>query len=65
MDMLTRFGIDIEPNVLEEALALYDAFDDPSNPVPVVLFSIYYDDVTTIRPAVRDLADACLRNNFV
>ncbi|WP_345986796.1 threonine synthase [Sulfurimonas sp. HSL-1656] len=35
-DMLTRFGIDIDEAVIDEALALYDAFDDPSNPVPVV-----------------------------
>ncbi len=36
LDMLTRFGIDIDTAVLNEALALYDAFDDASNPVPVV-----------------------------
>ncbi len=36
MDMLRAFGIDIEPDVLYEALDLYDAFDDASNPVPVV-----------------------------
>ena len=35
-DMLTQFGIDIDETVIDEALALYDAFDDPSNPVPVV-----------------------------
>ncbi|MBD3801103.1 MAG: threonine synthase [Campylobacterales bacterium] len=35
-DMLMRFGIDIDEAVIDEALALYDAFDDPSNPVPVV-----------------------------
>ncbi|UFS61462.1 threonine synthase [Sulfurimonas sp. HSL-3221] len=35
-DMLTRFAIDIDEAVIDEALALYDAFDDPSNPVPVV-----------------------------
>jgi DNA-binding NtrC family response regulator len=29
--------------------------------MPVVLFSIYYDDVTTIPPEVCRSADACLR----
>ena len=36
MDMLLTFGIDIDQEVLEEALNLYDKFDDPKNPVPVV-----------------------------
>lgn len=35
-EMLSRFEIDIAPEVIDEALSLYDAFDDPSNPVPVV-----------------------------
>lgn len=35
-DLLTILGIDIEPLVIDEALSLYDKFDDPSNPVPVV-----------------------------
>ena len=35
-DILAAFEIDIEPEVIEQALALYDAFDDPTNPVPVV-----------------------------
>lgn len=35
-DLLTTLAIDIEPSVIDEALSLYDAFDDPSNPVPVV-----------------------------
>ena len=35
-DMLSRFEIDIEAHVIDEALALYDTFDDPKNPVPVV-----------------------------
>ncbi len=35
-DMLTRFEIDIDESVIDEALALYDNFDDPKNPVPVV-----------------------------
>ncbi|MFH0709291.1 MAG: threonine synthase [Pseudomonadota bacterium] len=35
-DLLTTLGIDIEPSVIDEALSLYDKFDDPSNPVPVV-----------------------------
>jgi len=36
MDMLCSFGIDIDKDVLYEALDLYDDFDDASNPVPVV-----------------------------
>jgi len=35
-DVLHVFRIDIEQSVIDEALALYDAFDDPKNPVPVV-----------------------------
>lgn len=35
-DMLAAFEIDIEQDVIEQALALYDEFDDPANPVPVV-----------------------------
>lgn len=35
-DLLTTLKIDIDPKVIDEALALYDQFDDPSNPVPVV-----------------------------
>lgn len=35
-DILTTLDIDIEPSVIDEALSLYDKFDDPSNPVPVV-----------------------------
>ena len=35
-EMLTLFGIDIDGDVIDEALSLYDAFDDPNNPVPVV-----------------------------
>ncbi|MBN2871014.1 MAG: threonine synthase [Campylobacterales bacterium] len=35
-DLLTTLDIDIEPSVIDEALSLYDKFDDPSNPVPVV-----------------------------
>jgi len=35
-DMLLAFAIDIEESVIDEALALYDKFDDPQNPVPVV-----------------------------
>ncbi len=36
MDMLLAFGIDIDKDVLYEALDLYDNFDDSTNPVPVV-----------------------------
>ena len=35
LDFLQAFGIDIETEVLEAALSRYDAFDDPSNPVPL------------------------------
>jgi len=35
-DMLERFEIDIDTAVIDEALSLYDAFDDNNNPVPVV-----------------------------
>ena len=35
-DMLNRFEIDIDSEVIDEALALYDEFDDKNNPVPVV-----------------------------
>ncbi len=35
-DMLDRFKIDIEGAVIDEALSLYDNFDDANNPVPVV-----------------------------
>lgn len=35
-DLLATLDIDIEPSVISEALSLYDKFDDPSNPVPVV-----------------------------
>jgi threonine synthase len=35
-DLLSLFEIDIEAGVIDKALALYDAFDDPDNPVPVV-----------------------------
>ena len=35
-DILAAFEIDIDAAVIERALALYDQFDDPKNPVPVV-----------------------------
>jgi threonine synthase len=35
-DLLSRFEIDIEQSVIDEALSLYDKFDDSKNPVPVV-----------------------------
>ncbi len=35
LDFLQQFDIDIKTEVLEEALERYDAFDDPSNPVPL------------------------------
>jgi len=35
LDFLQTFDIDIETEVLKEALDRYDAFDDSSNPVPI------------------------------
>jgi len=35
-DILQAFEIDIDSAVIDEALALYDHFDDSANPVPVV-----------------------------
>ncbi|MFT7005353.1 MAG: threonine synthase [Sulfurimonas sp.] len=35
-DLLSRFEIDIEQSVIDEALKLYDKFDDSKTPVPVV-----------------------------
>lgn len=35
-DLLTTLAIDIDGSVIDEALSLYDKFDDPTNPVPVV-----------------------------
>ncbi len=34
--VLNAFAIDIDEEVINSALALYDNFDDPTNPVPVV-----------------------------
>ena len=36
LDFLDTFNIDIDKEVLEEAVSRYDAFDDPQNPVPMV-----------------------------
>jgi threonine synthase len=36
LDILELFNIDIEKSVLEEAVSLYDNFDDKNNPVPLV-----------------------------
>ncbi|MDD5051486.1 MAG: threonine synthase [Sulfuricurvum sp.] len=35
-DLLITLAIDIEESVIDEALSLYDKFDNPLNPVPVV-----------------------------
>ncbi len=35
-DILEAFNIDIEKDEINKALALYDKFDDPNNPCPVV-----------------------------
>ncbi len=35
-DLLSRFEIDISQDVIDEALELYDKFDDVTNPVPLV-----------------------------
>lgn len=40
-DILSRFEIDIDQAVIDLALELYDGFDDPGNPVPVV--KVYED----------------------
>lgn len=40
--VLAMFEVDIDESVIDEALSLYDAFDDPKNPVPVVKV---YDDL--------------------
>lgn len=34
--VLQAFSLDIEASVIDQALALYDQFDDPADPVPVV-----------------------------
>lgn len=34
--VLDAFKIDVDAEIINEALSLYDAFDDPDNPVPVV-----------------------------
>jgi len=34
--ILTEFDVDIDESVIQEAMSLYDQFDDPKNPVPVV-----------------------------
>ncbi len=34
--VLKAFEVDIEDSVIDQALALYELFDDPTNPVPVV-----------------------------
>ncbi len=34
--VLTHFEIDIEETVIDEALSLYDKFDGPSNPTPLI-----------------------------
>jgi threonine synthase len=39
--ILTKFEVDIDAAVIDQALALYDQFDEPTNPVPVV--KVYED----------------------
>lgn len=41
-DLLNAFEIDIDQDVIEQALSLYDEFDDSKNPVPV---NKVYDDL--------------------
>ena len=36
LDILDKFDIDIDKDILEKAVSLYDNFDDKTNPVPVV-----------------------------
>ncbi len=38
-DVLAAFELDIDSTVIDKALALYDDFDDPTHPVPVVKVS--------------------------
>lgn len=38
-DVLAAFELDVDAALIDEALALYDDFDDPANPVPVVRVS--------------------------
>ncbi|MDH5517714.1 MAG: threonine synthase [Gammaproteobacteria bacterium] len=38
-DILSAFNIDIDHDVIDQALNLYDKFDDPNNPVPVIKVS--------------------------
>lgn len=40
--VLAQFEVDIDDAVIDDALSLYDQFDDPQNPVPVVKV---YDDL--------------------
>ena len=40
--MIDAFEIDIDPAVIDQAVAQYQGFDDPNNPVPVVKL---YDDL--------------------
>lgn len=35
-DVLTAFELDIDTSLIDEALGVYDHFDNPANPVPVV-----------------------------
>ncbi|MDH5392257.1 MAG: threonine synthase [Gammaproteobacteria bacterium] len=35
-EILAAFEIDIDSDIIDEALNLYDKFDDPDNPVPVI-----------------------------
>ncbi|MEM7562371.1 MAG: threonine synthase [Pseudomonadota bacterium] len=46
-DLLKHFQIDIEDAVIQQAVDLYDRFDDPSNPVPLVKFeeNIYVSEL--------------------
>ncbi len=41
-DVLKAFEVDIDESVIDDALSLYDQFDDPKNPVPLVKV---YDDL--------------------
>jgi len=35
-DLLARFEVDIDQEIIDQALELFDHFDDPKNPVPVI-----------------------------
>jgi len=49
--VLSAFEIDIDQSVINDALDLYDQFDDPNNPVPVVkvMDDLYVSEPKSLR----------------